>query len=206
MRVYIEGLNPRYEEMYESWGYEVVERVQDAEFVQFIGGPDLDPRLYGEDPHPNTFFDVQRDAASKVLYDLAKEMALPCVGICRGAQYLNVRNGGRLFQHVDGHTLGDDHCMVEVKTQFPVAVTSTHHQMMIPSSEGEIIATAREATIKESMYLGNVVRYMGDDPDVEVVWYPNSKDLCYQPHPEILSPVHPCQKYFFLLVQEHIGA
>lgn len=65
------------------------------------GGPDVDARLYGEDPHvlsetPNP----ERDAAELEALRAAEMYELPVLAICRGAQLLNVWRGGSLTQHL----------------------------------------------------------------------------------------------------------
>ena len=65
------------------------------------GGRDVDPTRYGQDPHPTT--DVpspERDAWEDALLLGAIDRELPFLGICRGAQVLNVALGGSLIQHL----------------------------------------------------------------------------------------------------------
>jgi putative glutamine amidotransferase len=74
------------------------------------GGPDVDPARYGAEPHPRTAdWRPERDRWEIALLEAALERDLPVLGICRGAQVLNVARGGDLRQHVpedaghDGH-------------------------------------------------------------------------------------------------------
>lgn len=72
--------------------------------VVFTGGSDLDPELYGEPAHPETFGIVRvRDDAELALLRAALERDMPVLGICRGIQVLNVGMGGDLEQHLEGH-------------------------------------------------------------------------------------------------------
>lgn len=65
------------------------------------GGADVDPALYGQDPHPMTGAPrTDRDAWETLLLDAAIALELPFLGICRGAQILNVALGGDLIQHL----------------------------------------------------------------------------------------------------------
>jgi len=65
------------------------------------GGSDVDPRLYGETPSPQTEPpDPVRDAAEAALIDEALARDLPLLAICRGMQILNVHLGGSLIQHL----------------------------------------------------------------------------------------------------------
>jgi putative glutamine amidotransferase len=72
------------------------------------GGKDVDPARYGQRPHPTTDEpDRVRDAWEFALLDEALRRGLPVLGICRGAQVLNVALGGTLIQHLPdliGHT------------------------------------------------------------------------------------------------------
>src|SRR5215471_19324219 len=72
------------------------------------GGSDLDPRLYGQEPHAETDdADPQRDEAELALLRAALERDLPVLAICRGSQVLNVALGGDLVQHLP-EILGDE--------------------------------------------------------------------------------------------------
>lgn len=65
------------------------------------GGPDVDPRLYGQDAHPATGgVDAARDRAELALLTAALERDLPVLAVCRGSQLLNVARGGDLVQHL----------------------------------------------------------------------------------------------------------
>lgn len=65
-----------------------------------VGGPDVDPSLYGQEPHPATRPQPLRDAHDTQLLHGALERGLPLFAICRGAQLLNVVLGGTLVQHI----------------------------------------------------------------------------------------------------------
>jgi putative glutamine amidotransferase len=65
------------------------------------GGRDVDPSSYGHDPHPSTDEpDRGRDVWEFALIAAALRRHLPVLGICRGAQMLNVVLGGTLHQHL----------------------------------------------------------------------------------------------------------
>jgi gamma-glutamyl-gamma-aminobutyrate hydrolase PuuD len=76
-----------------------------------IGGPDVEPGRYGQQPGPfTTVVRPERDAAEAALLRAALEAGTPLLGICRGMQLLNVVLGGTLIQHLpdvvghDGHS------------------------------------------------------------------------------------------------------
>jgi putative glutamine amidotransferase len=69
--------------------------------VIFSGGGDLDPELYGADPHDETDEPrKERDAAELRLLEAALDRDMPVLAICRGSQLLNVARGGDLVQHL----------------------------------------------------------------------------------------------------------
>ena len=69
--------------------------------IILTGGKDVDPARYGQAPHPSTDEPrLDRDAWEDALLAGAIERELPFLGICRGAQVLNVALGGTLIQHL----------------------------------------------------------------------------------------------------------
>ncbi|MBN9613923.1 MAG: gamma-glutamyl-gamma-aminobutyrate hydrolase family protein [Actinobacteria bacterium] len=72
------------------------------------GGADVDPRRYGQDAHERTGAPREdRDAFEDALLRAAIDAGLPFLGICRGAQMLNVALGGTLIQHLPDE-VGDE--------------------------------------------------------------------------------------------------
>lgn len=65
------------------------------------GGHDVDPHLYGEELLPKigeTW--PARDHFDMLLLKLAEEKGIPVLGVCRGAQIINVAHGGSLYQDI----------------------------------------------------------------------------------------------------------
>jgi putative glutamine amidotransferase len=88
---------------------DIAERVLDSlDGLVITGGKDVDPAAYGQAPHPATDEPGrQRDAWEFALLGAALKRELPVLGICRGAQVVNIALGGTLHQHlpeVIGHT------------------------------------------------------------------------------------------------------
>ncbi|WP_440312859.1 gamma-glutamyl-gamma-aminobutyrate hydrolase family protein [Leucobacter chromiireducens] len=72
------------------------------------GGADIDPARYGQDAHDRTGAPrTDRDDFEAALLEAALAIELPFLGICRGAQLLNVERGGNLIQHLPD-VVGDD--------------------------------------------------------------------------------------------------
>ena len=75
--------------------------------VCLSGGPDLHPGAYGQPPHLHLGeTEPELDAFELALARAADERGVPLLGICRGAQAMNVARGGSLYQHVDDVTDG----------------------------------------------------------------------------------------------------
>ncbi len=68
--------------------------------VVLSGGGDLDPRSYGEANTYSEHIAPERDATEFAALDYALARHLPVLGICRGAQVLNVYFGGGLVQDI----------------------------------------------------------------------------------------------------------
>jgi putative glutamine amidotransferase len=73
--------------------------------VCLSGGPDLDPDGYGAPERHAELGPTEPglDAFELELARAADARGLPILGICRGAQALNVARGGTLHQHLPGH-------------------------------------------------------------------------------------------------------
>jgi putative glutamine amidotransferase len=65
------------------------------------GGGDIDPGSYGGRRHAaNYAIDLERDTLEIAVAQRLIDSDLPTLGICRGAQILNVANGGTLIEHI----------------------------------------------------------------------------------------------------------
>jgi putative glutamine amidotransferase len=68
------------------------------------GGADVNPIAYGEEPlQPEWAGDRVRDLYEIELVQAFVEAGKPVLGICRGAQLINVAFGGTLHQDISGH-------------------------------------------------------------------------------------------------------
>jgi gamma-glutamyl-gamma-aminobutyrate hydrolase PuuD len=124
-----------------------------------VGGEDLGPDTYGAERHPATgATNERRDDAELALLREALARDLPVLGICRGAQLLNVAYGGDLVQELAEITDADPHLPVpgtfgrhpvtveggrlrELAGETIETVASHHHQSMGRLGDG-LVATA----------------------------------------------------------------
>ncbi len=133
----------------------------------FSGGSDLDPELYEQDPHEETFGVVpERDRAELALLEAALARDMPVLAVCRGSQVLNVARGGDLVQHLPDvvgdekhkHTPGtfaDHDVTLEAGTRLAellgdhAPVKSHHHQGFGRVGSGlRVAAHAEDGTIE----------------------------------------------------------
>jgi putative glutamine amidotransferase len=70
--------------------------------VLLTGGPDLDPRHYGQPRHERTkVMHARRDGFELSFFRAAEQADKPLLAICLGCQVAGVACGGKLVQHVD---------------------------------------------------------------------------------------------------------
>lgn len=161
-----------------------VKKPEDADIIVFNGGADIATEIYNESPvfRGIPAFLSHRDEEEMDIFNtfVGEKFFL---GICRGAQLLNCLNGGTLWQHVDNH--GRYHKMLDLRDGKNIYISSTHHQMMRPSQDAEIIAVASEAKNKfaEHDTLNDIKEV---NTDIETVFYKDTNSLCIQGHPEYM--------------------
>jgi putative glutamine amidotransferase len=151
------------------------------------GGRDVDPATYGQQRHPKTDEPTgNRDAFEFALVAEALRRGLPLLGICRGAQVLNVALGGTLHQHLPDvvghyqHQLGNAVFNTStIKTVPGTRVASVvgestdaqcyHHQAIAELGSGLI------ASAWDSDGVVEAVEGMGDSFVVAVQWHPEER-------------------------------
>lgn len=136
----------RYARALEKAGAEVVEvrpgdaLPRDVDGIVLSGGPDVDPRRYGEDDAgvERQNVSAERDDLELALAKRALDDDIPLLAVCRGFQVLNVAMDGKLVQDVTGHR-ATDHVTHRVTPETgshlaaacgdaPMTVNSRHHQ------------------------------------------------------------------------------
>jgi hypothetical protein len=216
MKVHIVGGDMLIQRMFEGRGHTVVAEAAEADILCFTGGSDVHPAVYGNPMHHTSRCNYDRDMAEKRVFEEYRD--IPKVGICRGAQFLNVMSGGIMWQDVDQHAMGKTHKLaysVSGKYDYKVdpeddnnpnfkyesvEVTSTHHQMMCPDKKtSELWAWCNRSRYRDYGGQDKARTNTKFSPDVEIVWYEGTKSLCFQPHPEY--GVKSCEDLFFTCVE-----
>jgi putative glutamine amidotransferase len=113
------------------------------------GGGDVDPRRYKQKTHRHTYgVSEDRDRAEFTAVTWAREARLPILGICRGAQVMNVQAGGTLFQNIPDRLGTEIHKCSDMPVKFlagslagqaigeSAEVTHLHHQSVARVGKG----------------------------------------------------------------------
>jgi putative glutamine amidotransferase len=159
------------------------------------GGEDVEPQRYGQEPHPTVqWVDPVRDEFELEVVRYAFDRDRPLLGVCRGAQVLNVAAGGTLVQdlasqhpNLASHTQDQLHTVTHAVELAPatrlraaigagsLSVNSGHHQAIHTVS----------ARLKPVAWASDGVIEAAESPDrtwiVGVQWHP---EMLYAEHVE----------------------
>ncbi len=79
----------------------IIETAATIDGLLLPGSRDMDPKYYGEEPHPKLRpMSLERTMMEFSILEQALERELPVIGICGGMQLLNVFYGGSLYQDI----------------------------------------------------------------------------------------------------------
>ena len=175
-----------------------VSHLKNKPYVIFWGGVDVNPALYGEKASPYTQRpNTQRDLLEVAMAKYCVKHNIPMVGICRGSQLLNVFNGGILCQDITNHTSSH---MMKTFDGREIRVNSTHHQMMLPGKDAEVLGTAHRPS--KGLYNDS---HHDLSFTYEVVAYPKTKTLCIQYHPEWLPEDSDAVLFAKEMAEQYLG-
>ena len=152
-----------------------------------VGGNDIDPTHYGQEPHASIgTLSARRDAVELALVRRAVERDVPLLGICRGVQVLNVALGGTLNQHladtidVSPHRLSDSEFGMHEVDTVPgslaarliggrLTVHSHHHQGIDRVGAGLVVSAQAEDGVIEA------IEHPGRRFCIGVLWHPDAE-------------------------------
>lgn len=116
----------------------------EARGVVIGGGTDIDPEHYGLSGDAGATYDPERDALEMAVVRDAFHSRVPILGICRGAQLINVVKGGNLHQDlrplrkytpnrnsvraIKSVEVEDTSFLSRIFSTSPIAVNSLHNQ------------------------------------------------------------------------------
>ncbi|HEX3539600.1 MAG TPA: gamma-glutamyl-gamma-aminobutyrate hydrolase family protein [Acidimicrobiales bacterium] len=164
------------------------------------GGGDVAPWRYGQKPAPEVYdIDTARDDWEAALIEAAGH-EVPILGVCRGAQLLNVVAGGTLIQHLETDVnhrqrehqeevvhpveVAAGSRLAEILESRRIGVNSVHHQAIDRVGSGlRAVAWAPDGTIE-------AVEGSEGAPFVAVQW-----------HPEALTHLAPHARLFVWLTR-----
>ncbi len=164
-----------------------------------IGGPDVDPSIYGQGAVETVYGVVRvRDDFEIALVRAALDLSLPLLAICRGHQVLNVALGGDLDQHISDRFPGHGRPGVENGAEL-------HEIIVEPASRLAEIMGVRRSVCSHHHHqvigrLAEGLRVVARAPDglieaVDVDDHPEVTSV--QWHPEDTAPDDPAQQRIF---------
>jgi putative glutamine amidotransferase len=163
--------------------------VQELDALVLQGGADVAPQTYGQMPiDPRWQGDVVRDRYELALLRTFVAQKKPVLGVCRGAQLLNVAFGGSLYQDIatqcpaaHAHVETDLYDQHEHDVTFlqgtaltrlypnasQLRVTSIHHQAVAEIGKGMVVEAV--STLDGMV---EAIRWTGDSYARGVQWHP----------------------------------
>jgi len=172
-------------------GDEIEELLDIVDAVVLSGGHDMAPESYG---HPNTssvHSNPGSDAFDLAVTRSALQRGLPILGICRGAQVLNVALGGDLRQEVQAEGSNEHPTYAEM-----APAPRLHRHDVNVTADCRLAAIYGEGTMKvNSLHhqaigeIGEGLRVVATSPDglIEAIEGVESDVVAVQWHPEMLA-------------------
>lgn len=167
------------------------------------GGRDINPAFYRAKPHWRNEAKsdkelTERDAVEWHWIHRARELNIPIIGVCRGAQMLCAFAGGSLFQDVTGHTNGL-HPITIAKDNSTLLCNSYHHQMMdLRGTNYDMLAWSTQPRSSHYDYDSvdaDKVNTPIEGKEPEVVYFTDIHAMAVQGHPEWLDKDHLFNKW-----------
>jgi hypothetical protein len=168
----------------------------------------LHTNYYGESTGKySTNVDKDRDYVDWEVSNYGRRAGAINIGIGRGAHVLTAASGGRIIQHVTGHT--KEHVITDIKNRYTMPAESSHNQMMhpfeLPEDKYRILFYSR--LFKSHTYLDGRNEEMDlpvDFVEPEVVEYRNTRSLAIQPVVYKMNSVNPFHGYIRKIILQKI--
>lgn len=174
--------------------------------ILLTGGGDLDPSLYGEEVWNDTVvFTPKRDDGERWVCNLAVNLDLPMLGICRGIQLMNVFFGGTLYQDIPSQL------ETQVRHRMEAPFHRTCHSCILepgsPLGEGSIGVNSHHHQALKDVASGFRVMGRSEDGIIEAIWAPYEKFRWgVQWHPERIWDIEASSAKVFEAFVEACGA
>lgn len=152
-----------------------------------IGGGDLNPASYSENPHPQTGIVVtEQDESDLKLIKQALKMKLPVLAICRGLQVLNVALGGTLYQDIPSEVEGAfQHTQNSARYEKVHPITTVEETKLFSIIGREVMTNTFHHQSVKKLGTGLIVSARAYDGVIEAVEHPGyAFCLGVQWHPE----------------------
>lgn len=169
------------------------DNMEEADLVISPGGGDLDYHLYADTEHP-AGWGYTPMAQDTELADLRKAISLkkPIFGVCKGGQYGCVLSGGILVQDIS-HPMSHNVTTIDNRE---LKVNSFHHQLCypfnLPKSDYKLLAWAENIS---SRHQDGNMKEMDVPVEPELIYFPKTKFISAQFHPESMSENEPMLQY-----------
>lgn len=182
-------------------------RVEAFGGILLSGGADVDPAYYDEQPkYANVHVDHDRDEFERAWLDRAMHLRLPVLGICRGAQVVNVKFDGTLHQDLEKDWAPEDENTPAIRHKQTAARSETTHSVTI-TDPGSRLAQVVQGNCRVNSMHHQGIKILGhglkatahaEDGLVEALELPESGQylVAVQWHPEELTAI-PQQKTLF---------
>ena len=183
--------------------YSYPKHILQYKYVVFTGGSDIGPNMYNELPNGTSYVDAKRDAAEYALMKRCVDLGIPTVGICRGMQMQTIYNGGKLIQDMLHHNHNHPISTLEGGA---LQVNSLHHQLCVPEGYVSILAWFPTTnTCLHRLYNGIPAGFSRKEYlEPEALWFPKTKCLGVQYHPEMMNKDTEGYQYFQYLLNRYI--
>jgi len=167
---------------------ELIDRV---DVLLISGGADVNPLMYQQEPLLKVGgIDPSRDLAEKMYFEYAKKVKKPIFGICRGLQFINVVEGGTLYQDLS-------YCKESSlrHMQLPEPALETHTVKLSSDCflrdlyhKDKILTNTFHHQIVDQVAKGYKVTGLASDGAVEVLEYEGDQFIkSVQFHPEMMA-------------------